>query len=60
MLSLVPDPFASAEALTPKDRRRLAELDPLSERNHVGWRLLDDDAYRRAVTALDVMRKTAS
>jgi hypothetical protein len=55
MLSLVSDPFAAAEGLTAKDRRRLAELAPLTQRGHVGWALLDDESYRRGIAALDAL-----
>lgn len=55
LLSLIPDPFVAAEELGRKDRTRIAALTPLMEPNHVGWELLDDEAYRRGSTALGVL-----
>jgi hypothetical protein len=55
LLSLVPDPIATAAECDRKDRERLRRLQPLAEREHVGWALLDDGAYRRAVAALHML-----
>lgn len=56
LLSLLPDPFASAEDLKSKDRQRLSLLAPLDDRGHEGWANVDDESYRRGVAALSILR----
>lgn len=55
LLANVPDPFALAEVATAKDRARLAKLERLEDRQHLGWALLGDDDHRRGVVALAVL-----
>lgn len=55
LLSNVPDPFELAHDANPKDRKRLARLQRLDDRRHVGWALLGDEDYRRGMTALAIL-----
>jgi len=55
LLALVPDPFVAAEACGNKDRRRLRLLLALTDRDHVGWANLDDEAYRRGTSTLEFL-----
>ena len=55
LLAHIPDPFALASETTRTDRRRLAHLLPLADRNHSGWDLLSDDGHRRGVAALEAL-----
>lgn len=52
LLSLIADPIATAAACDSKDRARLRRLEPLTDRGHPGWGLLDDEAHRRGNAAL--------
>jgi hypothetical protein len=55
LLACTPDPFALAGACDRKDRRRLRRLDPLTDRSHPGWALLEDDHHRRGTAALEIL-----
>jgi hypothetical protein len=55
LLAIVEDPIAMAEALNPKDRRRLRKLDPLRQRSHHSWALLTDEQHRRGTATLDFL-----
>jgi len=52
LLSLLPDPMATAAECGRKDRQRLGRLEPLRDRGHVGWSTLSDEDYRRGTAAL--------
>lgn len=52
LLSLMPDPMATAAECGRKDRQRLGPLAPLRDRGHVGWSTLSDEDYRRGTAAL--------
>jgi hypothetical protein len=52
LLSLMPDPMATAAECGRKDRQRLGRLAPLRDRGHVGWSTLSDEDYRRGTAAL--------
>ncbi|HEX8080434.1 MAG TPA: hypothetical protein VF557_09515 [Jatrophihabitans sp.] len=44
-----------AEELTAKDRRRLARLRPLLEREHIGWATLTAEDHRLGAATLSFL-----
>lgn len=57
LLSLIVDPFALADQLTTKDRRRIRARKELIEGEHRVWTELDDDARDRAQAALRILTR---
>lgn len=57
LLSLIVDPFAIADQLTTKDRRRIRARKELIEGEHRVWTELDDDARDRAQAALRILTR---
>jgi hypothetical protein len=57
LLSLIADPFALADQLTAKDRRRISARKELLEGEHRVWGDLDVDARDRARAALRVLTR---
>jgi hypothetical protein len=55
LLTLIPDPLTVAEELTAKDRRRLARLRPLLEREHIGWATLTAEDHRLGAATLSFL-----
>lgn len=55
LLAMLPDPFATAAALTRGDRRRIGRLTDLRDRAHPGWDGLSDNDYRAGTTALNIL-----
>jgi hypothetical protein len=55
LLSMLPDPHEASTQCDRNDRRRLRDMTPLLERDHVGWLTLDDDAFRRGSTTLEFL-----
>jgi len=55
LLSLLPDPIATAAQCGSKDRQRLGEIAPLNDRAHQGWVTLTDEDYRRGTAALSFL-----
>jgi hypothetical protein len=52
LLSLLPDPIATAAQCGSKDGQRLGKLAPLNDRAHQGWATMSDEDYRRGTAAL--------
>lgn len=52
LLTLFENPAAAAASCGKTDRRRLRDIMPLMDRDHVGWANLDHDAYRRGAATL--------
>ncbi len=57
LLSLITDPFALADQMTAKDRRRIRARKELIEDEHRVWSELDADARDRARAALRVLAR---
>lgn len=57
LLSLVDDPFALADQLTTKDRRRIRARNELIEGEHRVWSELDAAARDRAQAALQILSR---
>ncbi len=55
LLSLVPDPMASAVNLSNPDRKQLRALDSLQDARHQAWRPLGRERTRLGQTSLDIM-----
>ena len=55
LLSLVPDPMASAANLSNPDRKQLRALDSLQDARHQAWRPLGRERARLGQTSLDIM-----
>lgn len=55
LLSLLPDPIATAAQCGSNDRQRLGKLVALNDRGHQGWATLSDDDYRRGTAALSFL-----
>ena len=57
LLSLIVDPFALADQLTTKDRRRIRARKEMIAGEHRVWSELDDDARDRAQAALRILTR---
>lgn len=55
LLTVIPDPTELAGECTPGDRRRLRLLQPMEDREHIGWAAFDDEAHRRGTSALSFL-----
>ncbi|WP_166521296.1 hypothetical protein [Modestobacter roseus] len=58
LLSLVADPFAMADQMTSKDRRRLHRVAALRDDTHAAWTLLQQGQAAAGRSALDVLIAT--
>lgn len=58
MLATIPDPAEVSGECNNKDRARLRLLDPLTDRDHVGWAKLDGEGFRRGTSALGFLTDT--
>jgi hypothetical protein len=58
LLSLIPNPDEAAQALSKSQRRRLNNLQPLLENDHVAWRRLDEERARLGQVALEFLLNT--
>lgn len=57
LLCLVEDPFALADELTPKDRRRLRQAESLHDAAHPAWALVPAEIRSRGQVALTILTR---